>query len=184
MIESLKRWCKERKEGERRWGACKHGGGGGNLPLFPPPAPRLRRCPQGWPQRPPHPPSSRPLPSASLQGPDGSWNCLMESGEQFLPSPQGSHKLQEMKAAERCLLSSPITPTSLRPAQAVTWGIRAGSPEAGAHLRDHRAGPQGEGVSSGLSSAFTPRPYRAGEEGVGRGAGGARSRVTGPPDLR
>ena len=78
--------------------------GGGESPIVPTSC-ASAAVPRGGPSAPPNPPSSRPLPSASLQGPDGSWNCLMESGEQFLPSPQGSHKLQEMKAAEHA--SSP-----------------------------------------------------------------------------
>lgn len=69
-------------------------------PLFPPHTALPRGCPRLPQHRPPAGPS--PLyPCRAVMGPATA--CLRESGEQF-PGTQGSHKLQEMKAPEQCLL--------------------------------------------------------------------------------
>lgn len=160
MTESLKRWCKERK-GRRERGGNRAAMGCLQTPgIAHPRTPTA--LPRGGPSLPPVPPSHRPLPSASLQGCDGSWNCLMESGEQFLPSPQGSHKLQEMKAAERCLLlthnSSLITTSPGCNGGDQSRIPRGSSTAPGQQSRATRGG----GVSSSLGSTFMPRPHRVG----------------------
>lgn len=141
--------------------------------------------PQKQPSLLPHSPFHQPLPSETLQGCDGPWNCLMESGEQFLQRLQGCHKLQEMKASSSAS-SSPITPDSLRPAQAHNVGNQSRIPRGSSSALGLQspATRVREGLPASLGSAFMAGPHRVYKVGWAEGAGAVHSKVAGPPGLK
>lgn len=178
-----KRCYKERnkgKEGEQQRVLANTGGSPLVLTSCTPHSPSQRQ-----PSLPPHSPFHQPLPSETLQGCDGPWNCLMESGEQFLQRLQGCHKLQEMKALSSAS-SSPITPDSLRPAQAHNVGNQSRIPSGSSSALGLQspATRVREGLPASLGSAFMAGPHRVDKVGQAEGAGAVHSKVAGPPGLK
>lgn len=99
-------------------------------------------------------------------------------------SARGSHKLQEMKALERCLLlthnSSLITTSPGHNA----GNQRTGSPGAAAQLRNclwSRVTRVGEGLPASLGCDFMPSETP--RSGRGRGARDAHGGVKSSPDV-
>lgn len=90
---------------------------------------------------------------------------------------QGSHKLQEMKAPERCLLlthnSSLIMSSPGHNVGNQSWIPRGGSTAPGLWS-------EATSVGEALRSCPSPTEWVG---GVGRGAGDPHSMVMGPPDL-
>lgn len=133
-----------------------------------PPVPASHSPAQRLPQTPSTPPSRRPLPSVSLQGRDGPCNCLPESGEsgEQFPGTQGSHKLQEMKAPEQCLLlthNSSLIKTG--PGHNARHQSRVPRDVGTALGFQSGATRVGEGLPTSLGSAVRPRPHRVGQRG-------------------
>lgn len=131
-------------------------------PLFPPHTALPRGCPRLPQHRPPAGPS--PLyPCRAVMGPATA--CLRESGEQF-PGTQGSHKLQEMKAPEQCLLlthNSSLIKTG--PGHNARHQSRVPRDVGTALGFQSGATRVGEGLPTSLGSAVRPRPHRVGQRG-------------------